>query len=320
MYKRQGQNLVCGCQENTCANIAGGAECGVVPTRCGGAEQAIDCGSCLGDFVCQDNKCICPPGETCDDGCDGGEPTYPCSTNGCSPPEGLPDGCGGVAHCPSCIEGATCVLSDDLRYECLGDCTCEAQGVECGNATVCGIPTACGSCGDNGFGDGFRCQDGACVCEDQYEFNEQPREAALVCDGSAGVNCMQEAWSIDLQASLHAFYDVDFYEIQAMDSRTQIVVEAYNGESSRRVYVGYTCPDGSDGIGSCSGSAVSIQGYELCSANGDFVGIARNCSGGGTTQAGTVLVGVDAREFQGDCDGYGLKVIATYQEDFPWWP
>ncbi len=314
-----GQNFVCGCEENTCANFAGGAECGVVPTRCGGAEQAIYCGSCIGNSVCVDNKCVCPDGVDCSNDCPGGEPTYPCSTNDCSPPGGLPNGCGGVAHCPPCDVDQDCVLSNELRYECLGECTCEAQGIECGNATVCGAPTACGSCSDNGFDQGFRCQDGACVCEDEYELNEDPSKAALVCAGGAGVNCMQEAWSIDFQASLHASYDVDFYEIQAMDSRTQIVVEAYNGQSDRRVYAGYICPDGSSGIGACSGSQVSIQGYEFCMVNGDFVGIARNCSGGGTSLAGTVLVGVEAREFAGDCDGYGLKITATYQEDFPWW-
>ncbi len=43
-----GQNFLCGCEENSCANFGGGAECGVVPTRCGGDEQAVFCGACLG--------------------------------------------------------------------------------------------------------------------------------------------------------------------------------------------------------------------------------------------------------------------------------
>ncbi len=123
-----GQNFICGCEENTCANFRGGAECGTLPTRCGGDEGPIFCGTCFGEQVCRDNECVCPDGVNCDSGCDGGEPTYPCTFNECSPPGGLPDGCGGVAHCPTCLNGEDCVLSDDTVYECLGDCTCEAKG------------------------------------------------------------------------------------------------------------------------------------------------------------------------------------------------
>ena len=143
-----GQNFVCGCEENSCANFAGGAECGVIPTRCGGEEQAVFCGACLGSQVCVENRCICPTGADCGEGCGNRcspeevcvegeccEPTYPCAENECSPPGGFPDGCGGVTQCPSCRDGEDCVLSNELVFECLGDCTCEAQGVECGNAT-----------------------------------------------------------------------------------------------------------------------------------------------------------------------------------------
>lgn len=308
-----GENFVCGCEENTCANFAGGAECGVVPTRCGGEEQAINCGSCLGDFVCQDNKCICPPGETCDNGCNGGEPTYPCSSNDCSPPEGLPDGCGGVAHCPPCDVDEECLPSDNLRFECLGNCTCEAQGVECGNATICDSPRACGSCADNGL-DGYRCDDGKCICEDQYEENESPNSGAVLCDGASGLSCLQPAWSVDIQATLHGGWDDDYYQIEALDSDTLITAQAYGGLSLRRVFLSYICPDGSSGISACSGSMTREQGTDLCVAEGDFVTIQRSCGGAGV---GTVIAGVQARDFYGECDVYGLTVLATYEPVAP---
>ena len=169
-----GQNFICGCEENTCASFVGGAECGPVPTRCGGQEQAIFCGNCLGDgVVCVDNKCECPAGVDCADcggRCTGAEvcvdgeccePTYPCADNECAPAGGLPDGCGGLTQCPPCANGEDCVLSEASVYECVGDCTCEAQGVECGNASICGSPTPCGTCADNGFDAGYHCEAGA---------------------------------------------------------------------------------------------------------------------------------------------------------------
>ena len=121
-----GQNFICGCEENTCANFAGGVECGVIPTRCGGQQDSDLLRQLLGRvLVCLDNECVCPPGVNCDTGCgdrcvgqevcvDGQccEPTYPCADNECSPPGGLPDGCGGVAQCPPCGNGEDCVLSE----------------------------------------------------------------------------------------------------------------------------------------------------------------------------------------------------------------
>ena len=308
-----GQNLVCGCQENTCANFAGGAECGVVPTRCGGAEQAIYCGSCIGNSICVDNKCICPDGVDCSNDCPDGEPTYPCSQNDCSPPEGLPDGCGGVAHCPACVSDKDCILSDDLVYECLGNCTCEAQNVECGNATICGAPTACGTCADNGFA-GYRCDEGECVCEDQYEENESPDAGAILCSDASGSSCLQPAWSVEIQATLHGSWDEDFYQITALDSDTLITAEASGGQSLRRVFLSYLCSDGANGIAACSGAIIRETGTELCVVDGDVVTIQRSCDSAGY---GTVLVGVQAREFQGDCDAYGMRVLATYEGATP---
>ena len=311
-----GQNFLCGCEENTCASYRGGAECGSVPTRCGGEEQAMFCGDCVGDgFVCVDNKCVCPPGETCE--CAGGEPTYPCAQNECSPPGGLPDGCGGFTNCPPCANGEDCVLSEGSVYECLGDCTCEAQGVECGNATICGSPTLCGTCADNGFKGGYHCESGRCVCQDPFEFNDAFSSVALICGEGTGLNCMQDAWGIDLQATLHSSGDIDYYELQVLDAETPIIAQAYGGASDRIVSMTYLCPDGFEGIADCSGSTDDDPSIEFCIGDGDTVGIERKCDSSASSEIGTVLVGVESREFRGDCDSYGLNIYATYGTEIP---
>ncbi len=133
-----------GCEENSCSNFAGGAECGVIPTRCGGEEQAIFCGTCLGSQVCVENRCVCPAGADCGEGCGDRcgpdevcvegeccEPTYPCAENECSPPGGFPDGCGGITQCPECRDGEDCVLSNELVFECLVDDIIELVGSAC---------------------------------------------------------------------------------------------------------------------------------------------------------------------------------------------
>jgi len=325
-----GQNFICGCEENTCASFVGGAECGPVPTRCGGQEQAIFCGNCLGDgVVCVDNKCECPAGVDCADcggRCTGAEvcvdgqccePTYPCADNECAPAEGLPDGCGGLTQCPPCANGEDCVLSEASVYECVGDCTCEAQGVECGNASICGSPTPCGTCADNGFDTGYHCEAGRCVCEDSFEFNDSFQSSALVCGEKTGLNCMQDAWGIDIQATLHSDKDIDYYELEVLDARTPIFVQAYGGLSDRILSLTYLCPDGSEGLDKCSGSTDSIEGIKFCIGENDAVGIERRCDTSAGSEIGTVRVGVEAKEFRTDCDGYGLNIFATYGTEIP---
>lgn len=326
-----GENFVCGCEEDTCASFGDGAECGFIPTRCGGQEEGIYCGACLNEeLACIGNKCECPPGRNCDDACGGqcrGEeicvngscctPTYPCTQNECSPPGGLPNGCGGVAHCPPCGEDRECVVGDDLVYECIGNCTCESQGIECGSATICGSPTLCGTCADNGFEDGYRCDSGRCVCEDIYEDNDSFDDFALICGGGIGVNCMQDAWSVDIQASLHGNSDIDLYALEVLDTNTPIVAQLYNGASSRILSMTYLCPDGYVGMAGCSGWIDSQQGIAFCQSTDDYVGIFRQCDWSSSSDVGTLLIAVEAEEFQGDCDGYGLKVIATYGPEIP---
>lgn len=311
-----GQNFTCGCVENTCSNFEGGAECGFVPTRCGDPGAEVFCGACFGDYVCQNNRCVCPPGANCDPGCPDGEPLYPCAKNECSPPGGLPDGCGGVSHCPPCANDEDCVLSDELRYECVADCTCEAQGIECGNATICGSLTPCGSCADNGFGMGYRCESGQCVCEDQFEPNDTFDTFALVCGDGAGSSCMQEAWAIELDATLHSASDIDYYALRVLDGSTPIIAQVSNGSSDRVLYMTYLCPDGREGMIDCSGETESIQDVKFCTTTGDTIGILRRCDDT-SAQLGTVLVGVRAKALGTTCDPYHLRVFATYQVEVP---
>ena len=328
-----GQNFVCGCEEVTCATArADGAECGTIPARCGGPDAMIDCGRCLGGRICSDtNRCVCPAGATCDDGCGGScvgeevcvdgqccEQTYPCIVNDCSPPGGLPNGCGSKAECPPCSGDTQCTLTDDLRYECVDDCTCEAKGIECGEPTICGQRTPCGTCEGNGLGEGYRCEAGRCVCEDAFEKNDSLDMAALICGPEiGGVNCVQEAWSVDVQASLHGEGDIDFYAIETLDAGTPIIARTYDGESETRLAMTYLCPDGWSGLQGCSGSVETINGVEFCVTEEDAVAIARWCPGSSGSSLGVLLVGVEPGEFRGGCDDYGLKIIATYGQELP---
>ena len=326
-----GENFVCGCEENSCATFGDGAECGFVPTRCGGQEEAIYCGGCLNEeMACVDNKCVCPPGRNCDDACGGqcvGEeicvnaqcctPTYPCAQNECSPASGLPDGCGGVAHCPSCAGAEECVFGDDLRFSCVGDCTCESADVECGSATICGSPTLCGTCTDNGFGEDYRCDGGQCVCEDIYEYNDSFGDFSLICGSGIGVNCMQEAWSLDIQASLHSEQDIDLYALEVLDALTPIVAQIYNAESEHVLSMTYLCPDGFAGMVGCSDNLDERQGIEFCTTREDWIGIQRSCEKATGSEVGTVLIAVEVKDFLGSCDGYGLKIMATFGQEIP---
>jgi hypothetical protein len=126
---------------------------------------------------------------------------------------------------------------------------------------------------------------------------------------------MQEAWSVDLQATLHSAEDVDYYALRVLHASTPIIAQAYDGSSDRTLYLTYLCPDGSEGLDQCSGSSDDIEGIKFCIAGGSYIGLQRRCEDNASTGVGTVLVGVRARTFQSECDPYGLKVYATYQAD-----
>jgi hypothetical protein len=128
---------------------------------------------------------------------------------------------------------------------------------------------------------------------------------------------MQDAWGVDLQATLHSSNDIDYYALQVLDSTTPLIAQAYGGKSTRILSMTYLCPDGFEGIDNCSGSTDDIQGIRFCIAAGDIVGIERRCDSSASSEMGTVLVGVQAEEFRADCDGYGLNIYATYQNGLP---
>lgn len=324
-----GQNFMCGCEELTCATAGAGAECGTIQTRCGGSPSAINCGDCFGQQVCVDNKCVCPVGVNCDQGCgtcpegqvcvDGSccAPSFPCSRNECSPPGGLDDGCGGKAQCPPCGNGEQCVLTEDLTFQCIGDCTCEAQGVECGSATICNQPTLCGTCQDNGFEDGFRCSGGSCICDDPFEYNDTLDKATIVCGGLTGLSCLQDAWGVEVPATLHSENDVDYYALEVLDSDSLLVAEIFEGWGEYTLHLTYICPDGQPGVLGCSEQTDEIWGIPFCRSDNGFVALSRYCPIGTASAMGTVVAGVSSKQFAEECDDYGLRIFATYGPSEP---
>jgi hypothetical protein len=130
---------------------------------------------------------------------------------------------------------------------------------------------------------------------------------------------MQDVWGIDVQATLHSSQDLDFYALDVLDAPTPIFAQAYGGRSRRILYLAYRCPDTSDGMDKCSGSTYSIDDTKFCKADGDSIGIERRCDSGASSEppTGTVIVGVAAEEFEGDCDGYNLHIFATDGTEVP---
>ncbi|MEM7434436.1 MAG: hypothetical protein AAF436_04725 [Myxococcota bacterium] len=319
-----GQNFVCGCEELTCATFGSGAECGTIQTRCAGSPSEIDCGECFGQQVCENNACVCPAGVNCDQGCgscasnevcvDGQccEPAFPCAQNECSPPGGLDDGCGGKAQCPPCGDEEECVLSEGFVFECLGDCTCEAQGVECGSTVVCGQPALCGTCQDNGYEAGYSCNAGRCVCQDSYEDNDVLSRAAVVCGGASGDNCFQEAWAVQLDATVHGIDDDDHYALQILDAETVLVTELYAGLGAYEVWMSYVCPNGEPGLAGCAGPTTTIGGLKFCGSESRALEIFRYCEASETAEVGTLFVVVRPQAIGGDCEPYSLGIFATY--------
>ncbi|MEM7135442.1 MAG: hypothetical protein AAF500_02630 [Myxococcota bacterium] len=314
------KNFMCGCEDNTCSSVE--AQCGRIDVGCGSAE-ALDCGACPGALECVDNQCACTSGDCeCPEGCDDGEicvegaccvPLFPCSENECSPSGGLPDGCGGFVECPPCDSDEACTANPSIQaFECVGECTCESEGIECGTTNLCGTSLLCGICDTAGAP---LCEDGRCVCKDQYEANDTPPSASeLSCDGP----CSAVDLRVDVDATLDRASDFDFYRIQLKHvEEYSMRVDIAGLDSERQLLMTYRCPDGSERIDDCSGSSSSFAGDDYCIEDGvDTLRLVHECENqnGGT---GTLIVGVSAKEgeFRGPCDRYSISISTDYFDD-----
>lgn len=312
-----GQSFLCGCEQATCNGER--AECGELAVGCG-LDATVDCGECLGQLRCEDNRCVCPEGEDCDAPCGGcaeGEtcvegqcctPLFPCADSECSPPGGLPDGCGGFVQCAPCADGSTCEPTQTThRFECVDDCTCEARGVECGTASFCGQSRLCGVCTDV---EAPLCDDGRCVCSDAFEPNQDPSTASLLSCGSA---CKLGSLLVEEQGTLESAADRDFYELIVPHREEQAFRLDVKGlRSTGELFLGYICPDGSERISDCSGSSSSFESSKYCIDDGaNNLRLVQECDDAEGEPA-TVIVGIGSKqgEFEGPCDKYVFSLTS----------
>ena len=316
------QMFMCGCEPNTCGSV--GAECGTIEAGCG-LDGEIGCGECLGDLECENNRCVCPEGRDCDAPCGGCGPgevcvegecceqLFPCAENQCSPPGGLADGCGGFVECAPCAGTEECQLEPASdRFVCVDDCTCEAQGIECGTASLCGASQFCGLCGDPRLP---LCDDGRCVCEDGFEPNGDPAEATrLDCGGACKLANLQ----VEAEGTIDGPRDYDFYEIEVGHrDEWAIRVDVSGLQSQRQILLSYVCPDGSEQISDCSGSSSSVGSSNYCVEDGtNTLRLAQDCEASSGAPA-TIIVGISAKEgeFKGACDKYSFAVSAYPYDD-----
>jgi hypothetical protein len=304
-----GQNFVCGCEPATCSSV--GAQCGDIVVGCG-LEGTVNCGECPGELVCgEDNRCVCPRGQSCDapcGGCEVGEvcvdgqcctPDFPCADNECG---AFDNGCGAMVDCGGCTGTETCEPVGSV-YSCVDNCTCEAQGIECGTRELCGVSQLCGVCDASAP----LCSDGRCVCVDPYESNDSPTQAAqLECDGSCGLGTVHA----EVEGTLDASGDIDFYTLKVPQRPDRAVRVDLSGlQSTREILLTYICPDGSERVKDCSGSGSSLGGDKYCIEDGtDTLRLTQECSGSGLDA--TVIIGIGAKEgeFKGPCDDYSFTV------------
>ncbi len=152
--------------------------------QCGGDGCGGSCGSCGGQDVCENSRCVCKPkcdGRQCgDDGCGGSCGTCPGSQDICSDGRCVcvpdcdgrecgDDGCGG--SCGSCSEGYACGLT--------GVCECvpRCDGRNCGPDQCGGV---CGEC--TGY-DHCDTESGVCRCDPKCDGRECGDDE---CGGSCG--------------------------------------------------------------------------------------------------------------------------------------
>lgn len=312
-------NFMCGCEGASCSSVE--AQCGPIAVGCG-LDEVVDCGQCPGTLTCVDNRCECTSGNCkCPQGCEDGQicvegecctPLFPCSANECSPPGGLPDGCGGTVKCPPCDANEQCTPNIELgRFECVGECSCESQGIECDTANVCGETQFCGSCETTP--ETPLCEKGRCVCEDGYEPNDTRSSAhASSCNGGCSALNLQA----EIEATLDGKSDVDFYRFEVLHRQDYAFrVDVSGLQSARQLLMTYLCPDGSERVLDCSGSSSSFGSDTYCIEDGqDTLRLVHYCEGNGGE--GTLIVGVSAKEgeFGGTCDRYSLTVSSFFFE------
>ncbi len=152
------------------------------------------------------------------------------------------------------------------------------------------------------------CSEWNSTCGDGYEGNESPPDAAPVpCSG-----CDLRAIDVTLEGTLHRNNDTDFYQFEvdhAQDHALSITVTGL--QSTREIYLGYFCPDGSEAIADCSGSSSSFGNSKYCIEDGtNSLDLIHECGSGSGT--GTIVVGVTHKdgEFRGPCDTYQVRLIS----------
>lgn len=174
---------------------------------------------------------------------------------------------------------------------------------------ICDQATLCGTCQDNGYDEGFRCVSGRCVCADEHESNDTIDEAAAACTDQT---CLQEAWQVEVNATVHEASDIDYYALQILDTDTILAAELLVGAGDYKLLMTYVCPSGGPGMKGCTGSTESFDGLKYCTSGDRSVGITRECELIGAGGVGTLLVGVQAKGFSGVCEPYDLNIVATY--------
>jgi len=270
--------------------------------QCTGTAEACDT---------EQHACVCVSGfHRCGEVCRSDDSVETCGQS-CVP-------CPVPANASPTCEMGVCGFQCDAEYEPCGDaccpivdpCTCEAAGVECGNALICDTTVSCGACpGGSPF-----CQAGICVCADAYEPNDSSSSPAEVtCDGE----CSLKSLDLELVGSLDRPGDVDFYELDVKhESDRALRISVSDLQSTRELFLTYVCPDGGQAVEACSGSSSSVGSLTFCTEDdSNTLALIQEC-GDTKPPRGTVIVGVGAKqgEYVGLCDTYRLSIRSFFFE------
>jgi len=263
--------------------------CDQAQNECVCADDAHLCGS-----VCRANDSL----DSCGDSC------VPCPV-----PENGSAVCDGISCGFECGEGFE--PCEDACCPEVDPCSCEANAIECGQATLCDVSIDCGTCPpDVAF-----CIDGTCGCEDPFEPNGLVSTASPVtCGGGCNLRNLDET----VQGSLDSAGDFDFFEIDLRhESARGIELIASDLESSPQLYLTYICDDGTQDIQSCSGSYILIGGVVYCrKAGSSSVTLEQTCPDTPGAR-GTLIFGLTAVQgnYVGPCDLHSLRVRSFRFDD-----